>query len=181
MLKKSMKKPSRYMPKYNERPAGVIGSAILLLFIGAMLWAIWVVPYLLLFVPIFFATDHFQKKQDKKHFKKIIKERQNESICTFTRHFEFREIDTWVIRAVYEQLQNYLKDAKEGFPIQPTDDVFTDLLIDEDDFEFLLVEEIAERTGRSLEQAESNPYYGKANIVENLVYFFNEQPKVKAT
>lgn len=86
-----------------------------------------------------------------------------------------------MFRAVYEQLQNYMNGEKEGFPIRPTDDVFKDLMIDNEDFEYDLVEEIAERTGRSLESAESNPYYGKANIVENLVYFFNEQPKTNAT
>ena len=40
-----------------------------------------------------------------------------------------------------------------------------------------IVEEISERTGRNLDGAENNRFYGKANIVENLVYFFNEQPK----
>ena len=125
--------------------------------------------------------DTWGRKKSKKHFGILLKNRQKDSIGTFSRHFEFRKIDTWVIRAVYEQLQNYLSSEKENFPIRPSDDIFIDLKIDDEDFEYDLVEEIAQRTGRSLENAESNPYYGKVNIVENLVYFFNEQPKVNAT
>ncbi|MCU7878671.1 MAG: hypothetical protein KZQ84_18085 [Candidatus Thiodiazotropha sp. (ex Lucinoma borealis)] len=74
-----------------------------------------------------------------------------------------------------------MNGEKENFPIRTTDDVFTDLMIDNEDFDYDLVEEIALRAERSLENIESNPYYGKANIVENLVYFFNEQPKTNST
>lgn len=176
-----MKKSSRFMPKYKEKPAGLVGWLLLLVLLGIVLGLLWSIPYLLLLIPAFFVLSFFDKRKRERHFKSLLKDRDNDSICTFSRHFEFRAIDTWVIRAVYEQLQNYLNGEKEGFPIRPTDDVFKDLMIDDEDFEYDLVEEIAERTGRSLENAESNPYYGKANIVENLVYFFNEQPKTNAT
>ena len=106
----------------------------------------------------------------------LLQERKSDSLCTFARHFDARKIDTWVIRAVYEQLQDYLDGERVEFPIRPTDDVFTDLLIDEEDFELDVVEEIAQRSGRSLERMEENPFYGKASVVENLVYFFNLQP-----
>ena len=36
-------------------------------------------------------------------------QRTRESICEFSRAFEVRETDTWVIRAVYEQLQQQLR------------------------------------------------------------------------
>ena len=168
------------MPKYKQRPTSPVGCWMLLLLVtlvGLLLWPIWSCPFLLLLVPVYILIDAWIKDKRKEHFDNLLKDRGNDSICTFSRHFEYREIDTWVIRAVYEQLQNYMNDEKENFPIRATDDVFEDLMIDEEDFVYDLVEEIAQRTGRSLENVESNPYYGKTNVVENLVLFFNEQPK----
>ncbi len=176
-----MKTPSRYMPKYKERPASPIGWMFLAVFVGLLIWLIWSFPYLLLLVPVYLLIDAWDKMKRNTHFQNILKGRDNDSICTFSRHFELRQVDTWVIRAVYEQLQNYMNGENENFPVRATDDVFEDLMIDDEDFEYDLVEEIAQRTGRSLENAKTNPYYGKANIVENLVYFFNEQPKTNAT
>ena len=175
-----MKTPSRYMPKY-KRPNTPVGRVFLSVLIGLLLWLVWSYPYVLLLIPVFTLLDVWDKKKRNKHFKSLLKDRGNDSICTFSRHFEFRKIDTWVIRAVYEQLQSYMSGEKESFPIRATDDVLKDLMIDHEDFEYDLVEEIAQRTGRTLENAESNPYYGKANIVENLMFFFNEQPKVNTT
>jgi len=169
------------MPKYKERPTSPVGWIFLVSLVALLLWLIWSFPYLLLLAPVFILIDVWDKKKRTKHFRNLLKDRENDSICTFSRHFEFREIDAWVIRAVYEQLQSYLNGEKESFPIRATDDVFKDLMIDDEDFEYDLVEEIAQRTGRSLDNAESNPFYGKANVVENLVYFFNEQPKANAT
>ncbi len=176
-----MKPPSRYMPKFTDTPTSAFGWVILPFLLSLLLWLVWAAPYLLLLIPVFFAMEFWDRRNRRRHFSLLLRERQNDSICSFSRHFEFRKVDTWVIRAVFEQLQNYMNSENENFPIRPTDDVFIDLKIDDEDFEFDLVEEIAQRTGRSLEDAESNPYYGKANIVENLVYFFNEQPKANAT
>ena len=169
------------MPQYIEKPSCIWGWVFLAFLLCLLGWLIWSFPYLLLFIPVFIVIEVLDRKKRKKHFSSLLKDRQKDSICTFSRYFEFRKIDTWVIRAVYEQLQNYLRSENENFPIRPSDDVFIDLKIDDEDFEYDLVEEIAQRTGRSLENAESNPYYGKANVVENLVYFFNEQPRVNAT
>jgi hypothetical protein len=169
------------MPKYKDAPVGVKGWVFLAVILGVVLYFIWLAPYLLLLVPIYVAIDIYDKKKRNKHFKRLLQDREDDSICTFSRYFEYRKIDTWIIRAVYEQLQTYMITEKENFPIRPTDDVFIDLMIDDEDFEYDLLEEIAQRTGRSLENTESNPFYGKANIVENLVYFFNEQPKANET
>lgn len=176
-----MRTPSRLMPKFEYQPTTFVGWLVIVPFVCFFLWLIWSFPYVLFLIPVFVLIDVWDTKKRKKHFTLLLEGRENDSICTFVRHFEFRQIDTWVIRAVYEQLQNYMNNEKEDFPIRATDNVFEDLMIDEEDFEYDLVEEIAQRTGRSLENAESNSYYGKANIVENLVYFFNEQPKKNAT
>ena len=52
------------------------------------------------------------------------------------------------------------------------------LEIDDEDLDMDLVAEIGQRTGRSMENAEKNPYYGKVSTVEDLVLFFNLQPKI---
>lgn len=169
------------MPKYKERPTTVGGWVFLVLVLSLFGWFIWSAPVVLLAAPVFFIVEYRNRKESKKHFEALLADRVDDSICTFSRHFECREIDTWVIRAVYEQLQNYMASEKGNFPIRPMDDVFTDLRIDDEDYEIDIVEEISERTGRTLESADQNPHYGKANIVENLVYFFNEQPKTNET
>ena len=165
------------MPKFKEQPTSFLGWFFLVLFIGALIFLFYRIPYALLLIPIFIVFEIKDNKKRNTHFKEMLQNRQHESICTFSRYFECRKVDTWVIRAVYEQLQNHLDKKFCNFPIRPTDDVFTDLLIDDDDFQLDIVDEIAQRTGRTLDNAESNIYYEKANIVENLVYFFNEQPK----
>ena len=175
-----MKKPSRYMPKYEGKQISVLSWLFLAFLLGLLIWLIWLFPHLLLLILIFIFIQVRDERKRIKHFEILLKKRQKDSICTFARHFKYQEVDTWVIRAVYEQLQSYINLEKTNFPIRPSDDVFTDLKIDDEDFVYNIVEEIAERTGRSLEKAESNPYYKRANIVENLVYFFNEQPKINA-
>jgi hypothetical protein len=170
------RKPSRLMPKYNAKITGTIGWVVLVALLGLFAWIIWLWPPTAMLVPLFFAVELWDRHKRKNHFSKLLLERGGDSICTFSRHFDAKKVDTWVIRAVYEQLQGYLANERAQFPIRPTDDVFIDLLVDEEDFDFDLVEEIAQRTGRSLDQMENNPYFGKANIVENLVYFLNRQP-----
>lgn len=176
-----MKKASRFMPKYTSPPTSIVGWLILGLIMMLFIWLFWSKPILLITVPFIALFLHFDHKKQKKHFQELLSKRENHSICEFARYFDCKEIDTWVIRAVYEQLQDYLKSEHEKFPVLPEDDIFIDLQIDDEDFECGIVEEISSRTGRTLSNAESNPYYGKANIVKNLVYFFNEQPVANAT
>jgi hypothetical protein len=61
-------------------------------------------------------------------------------------------------------------------PIKADDHLFDTLMLDEDDLDLDLVEIISQRTGRSLEQYENNPFYGKVTTVRNLVLFLNCQP-----
>ena len=86
-------------------------------------------------------------------------------------------MDAWIIRAVYEQLQAALP-TKQRVPIKASDSLFDTLMLDEDDLDLDLAEQIAQRTGRSLESCKNNPYYGKVTTAHNLVLFFNHQPLV---
>lgn len=106
----------------------------------------------------------------------IAARREGESICQFARSFDTRVVDTWVIRAVYDVLQQQLEFAKAAFPVRPSDDLKA-LVIDPDDLDMALAPEVARRAGRSVENTEENPYYGKVRTVADLVMFFNAQPR----
>jgi hypothetical protein len=80
-----------------------------------------------------------------RHFKRLKKEREEESICTFARALPARAHDTWVVRAVYEELFRLAR-----VPIRPTDDLKKDLKIDPDDLEDAAFD-IARRAGRSMD------------------------------
>jgi hypothetical protein len=104
----------------------------------------------------------------------LIAARAGESICTFARSFDVRSVDTWVIRAVYEDIQQYLGLP---VPIRPTDNLIQDLYLDPEALELDLAQSIALKSGRTLLETESNPKYMKVFTVDDLVMFFNAQPR----
>ena len=120
------------------------------------------------------ATGIFESRRSQRHFHELAASRTDESICTFARSFNRHSVDTWVIRAVYEELQRHLGPV----PVRAQDVLVRDLRIDGDDLDFDLVPDIAERTGRSLQKLTGNPYYGKVETVGDLVFCFNSQPKI---
>jgi acyl carrier protein len=65
------------------------------------------------------------------------------------------------------------------FPVRASDSLLDDLHIDSDDVKDLLVD-VAARSGHSLAETESNPFYGKINTVSDLVFFINAQPRITA-
>lgn len=175
-----MKQASRFMPKYEPKAANKPAL------IGLSLLAAAIVVYQPIFLAIVagiallaLAWSKFEEPKIEKYFAELCEERKDLSICNFAREFDSRAVDTWVIRAVYEQLQAALA-TKQNVPIKASDNLFATLKLDEDDFDLDLVEEIAQRTGRSIENFESNPYYGKVTTARNLVLFFNHQAYVKA-
>lgn len=87
----------------------------------------------------------------------------------FARSFDYRSVDTWIIRAVYEAI---LVEVK--FPPRKTD-TFAFLGLDEGLEE--IAEEVAQRTGRPLTDCEQNTWYGKIETVADMVEFFMCQPK----
>lgn len=113
-------------------------------------------------------------KRTAERLKLIALSRGGDSICEFARSFDTREIDTWVIRAAYEELQAFLHSYLPNFPVLPSDSLLVDLELDLDDVEDLL-QDVAKRSGRSLDKAEENPYYGQLHTVMDLVLFINAQ------
>lgn len=116
-------------------------------------------------------------KREKRRFEEMCSRRDEESICTFARSFSTRHVDTWVIRAVHQEIQQLMKSYVPAFPVRASDLLLDDLHMDSDDIEDLLAD-IAARSGHSLDETEDNPFYGKINTVRNLVLFINAQPRL---
>ncbi|HYM44364.1 MAG TPA: hypothetical protein VET46_16530 [Steroidobacteraceae bacterium] len=176
-----MKKPSRSMPKAPSGPAGLIGWLFAAVFLCALGYLFWTYPYAsgaVLAVLVLAAI--VEGKRRRKKLLRLEEERREEGICEFARSFDTRNTDTWIIRAVYEELQRYLPDAKRSFPIRADDSVVEDLLIDPEDLEDSALR-ISKRIGRTFDDSRSNPYYGKVQTVRDLVSFFNGQPRRTAT
>lgn len=115
-------------------------------------------------------------KREKRRLEGICSTRDEESICTFARSFSTRHVDTWVIRAAHQEIQQLMKSYIPAFPVRASDSLLDDLNVDSDDIEDLLVD-IAARSGHSLDETEKNPFYGKINTVCDLVLFVNAQPR----
>ncbi len=171
------------MPKYIPPQGGVpyMAWSIVFLIPSVVLWLLWNNPYLLLLIPVVAIWALFERRKSQKRFDVLVAERRELSICEFARSFNCKVVDTWIIRAVYEQLQEYLSGNGELLAIKADDHIYNDLEIDEEDFQFDLVEEISQRTGRSLEFTKNNTYYNDVNTIRDLVLFFNEQPLSKNT
>lgn len=168
------------MPEYRPKKASKPTLIVLLALAAA----------LVIYEPVFLAVigaitllvivwSKFEQPKIDKYFHKLCEERKGLSICEFAREFDALAVDTWIIRATYEQLQAALS-TKHEVPIKASDNLFETLKLDEDDLDLDLAEEIAQRTGRSLNDYEGNPYYGKVTTAGNLVLFFNHQAGANA-
>ncbi len=169
------------MPRYiPQRPDTMSWLVLLVLVIGYGV-ALYQLPWVLGILTVVGAigsviVSHNFKARLTARLTSLAALRSNESICTFAKSFNTREVDTWVIRAVYEQLQNYLEASYPQFPIRADDQLDGCLITDPDDLDLDLAKEISMRTGRSLESAKDNPYYANIKTVRDLVLFFNAQP-----
>lgn len=181
-----MKQASKFMPKYVPKKVSKLAQlaffTISVVFILAIFTAVVYhpIPTLAMAGLIAIVTGYSVKTEHakiEKHFQQLYKEREGLSICEFAREFDAKVIDTWIIRAVYEELQDMLL-TEQKIPIKASDNLFDTLMLDEEDIDLDLVEVIAQRTGRSLENNEINPYYGKVTTARNLVLFFNHQHRM---
>jgi len=168
------------MPKYKytgQWPpfAHWLFLALLLL---PLIWFAWEEPIVLVFIGVIALWTIIDVKRQSKKLQRLLDERKELSICEFARSFNGKEIDTWVIRAVYEQIQEYVVTDGGPLPIKADDNLVETLELDDDDLDLDLLEEILQRTGRSIENTENNPYFNKVKTVRDLVYFINEQPIV---
>jgi hypothetical protein len=177
-----MRRPSRFMPKYIPKRPGVLGCVLFATIMVGFVFALYRLTWLFGSLGVIgIVVTLVLNRNFKARLTALAALRNNESICTFAKSFNPREVDTWVIRAVYEQLQDYLVSTYPQFPIRAEDRLNGCLITDPDDLDLDLAKEISERTGRSIDDTKSNPYYAKVKTVRDLVLFFNSQPVANKT
>lgn len=115
--------PSRRMSRATRGQslrARILGIAILLAISALYLFALREHPLIVgMFTIICTATLIRKKRQWRRDLAALAQEREGESICDFARAFDTRTTDTWVIRAVYEQLQQQLGRVYPDFRSVP--------------------------------------------------------------
>ena len=174
-----MRRPSRQMPR-DAAPAVswyrslLAGAFLVLLVVGAGV-AVWTRPWLLLLIPTFWLAYLIDSRIEEKRLAPVREARREESICSFARSVDCRSRDTWVVRAVYEELRDYL-----GFDFRPDDDLFAELRVDEEDFEFDLLPVISRRCGRALKAIDGNPLlsvFQNQSTARTLIGLLEHQPR----
>jgi hypothetical protein len=176
------------MPKYVRPKPEVLGWIVAASLLAGLLVSLWfaLTSHTLVSLGIgvllaaFFWWSHFDHKRKVAVVRNIGALRHGESICEFARAFDARSVDTWVIRAAYEQLQHHLEHIAPQFPVRSSDRLSEDLLIDDEELDMELALELEQRTHRSLKDTSSNSYLGKVRTVADLVHFFNAQPAPNA-
>ena len=108
----------------------------------------------------------------RRHFARLKAERNEASIGVFARALPARAHDTWVVRAVFEELSALVRVS-----VRPDDDLKKDLKIDPEDLDDAAIE-IARRAGRSMDDAKKNPMADRVVTVADLILFFEHQPKL---
>jgi hypothetical protein len=117
------------------------------------------------------------ERQQHERLKAAAADREGESICTFARSFDFRSIDTWILRGVYEEFQDDCRFGEGIMPLRKSDRFLEDLSIDPEDLSDRIIE-LAARVGRSLEGFEQNSWNGKIGDAGDLVMFLMNQPRL---
>jgi hypothetical protein len=171
-----MRTPSRLMPPYEAvepLSSRVIGYGFLLfitLYLGYLLYTF---PWITLSFFAFIALASLFHDNDATHLRMLQSQRSGENIGTFAFSLPYRKIDTWIIRAVYEEINHELFVE---LPIRASDSLNQDLRLDDESL-YWIMERVMRRVGISEEGMENNPYYNKITTVENLILFLNAQPK----
>lgn len=178
-----MRVASRHMPPVTRHPLAFAGRLLIAcLFAGGVFIAVALAkPASALVVSgvlvAFILLGYQESKREARKVLALASAREGQTICEFARDFDTRAVDTWVVRAVYEQVQGQLRNIHPCFPLRADDRLKEDLLLDDDDLDMDLAPEVAERTGRSLDGSDRNPYFGKVKTVRDFVLFFQHQPK----
>lgn len=178
----TMRPPSRRMNKKAKPNIPVWGKALLIvvsLELGYFLFisSAHAIGIAIALACTFFLCVHVGNRRERQRLQRIATGRNGDSLCKFAREFDRRETDTWVIRAVHEELQTFLALVVK-FPLRVTDLLVEDLGLEGEDVDDLIAD-VAERAGRSLEQSERNPYHSNVRTAADVVRFVNAQPPLR--
>jgi hypothetical protein len=167
------------MPAAPERKMTVRTYVVLALVLTVIGSYIWISPYSLSVILLLAVISWVLAMVDRWKRRRSISNRAGESICTFVASFDCRRTDTWILRAIYEELSRNLAVGGHPMPIRAEDECSEKVLgIDGEDLNDLTID-IAFRAKRSLENAEQNPLYGKVCTVRDLVNFLEHQPRLE--
>lgn len=171
-----MRKASRFMPPILPSPVRWPGRCFLAL-IGVVLFcSLWAYPFAVGGAAFVLGSlVAAQGRRDAMRMARMAQDREGESVCQFARSIDCRRVDTWVVRAVYEELQRILPGTVP-VPLRVTDHLQRDLQLGADDLDDLIVD-MAQRTSRGLAHTSANPLFGKVATVGDLVEFLNGQPR----
>lgn len=137
---------------------------------GGLVWATYEAPGLFWILGPAVAIYGFATIRMRRYWQRLGNERKTESICTFARALPARAHDTWVVRAVYEELS-----ANRNLPLRPHDLIERDLGFLPEDFDDCL-ERAAFRSGRSYADCSKNPWVGKVVTISDAIAFLEHQP-----
>jgi len=176
-----MRIASRHMPKSRSKPMGFVGWVFLAAFAGAIAYLVFTEPKASAVVAALLIAGYLAArpsiKREEKQLRELAASREGQSICDFAREFDLRAVESWIVRAVYEQVQKQLVHVHPAFPLRADDLLKEDLRLDDDDLDLDVATEVEERTGRSLDSARANPYFGRVRTVRDLVLFFQAQAR----
>jgi hypothetical protein len=175
-----MRRFSRWMPPAPVRKTPIWAWPLLLLCLFGIIYVIYRgYPYSLIILGVIGVVVCVHAVLEARHMRSLAAERTDESICTFVRSFDYRRTDSWLLRAVYEELSRYSAVDGRPLPIRADDRLEEDLKIDPEDFEDFTMVDIAHRAGRSLDDTKHNPLYGKVMTVRDVVNFFEHQSRIE--
>ena len=173
-----MRTPSRRKLAAPKRKATIWVYPIIALALAVTGCFIWKHPKFLYIISVMAGIIWVESLRERSRRRKLALSRSGESICTFVNSFDCRHTDTWVLRAIYEELSRYLAVEGHPIPIRADDQCYKgELKIDGEDFDDLAVDAAA-RSGRSMDDTDRNPYYGKVRTVRDLVAFLEHQPRL---
>ena len=162
-----------------KRKMKVWAYPILALAVVGIGYYIWIHPKSLYIIAAMAVLIWVRNLRDRRRMRRLVLSRAGENICSFVHAFDCRHTDTWILRAVYEELSRYLTVDDHSIPIRADDQCFGgNLGIDGEDLDDLGVAAAA-RSGRSMDDADQNPYYGKVRTVRDLVRFLEHQPRLE--
>lgn len=177
-----MKPASRSMPRLERKPTLPWVGRLCFAGLGAaVLWALWAhLIAVCASVVVLWCLAVISRQWEQWHLAPLVQARAGQSLCDFARSIDCRRVDTWVVRAVYEELPHYLSSgAPLPLPLRVTDRLKEDLRLHADDVDDIAVD-VALRTGRNLASTDANPFFGKVATVGDLVEFLNAQPRPAA-
>ncbi len=151
-----MRAPSRSMPAVGFQTGGagaVLATPLMAAAVAGLAYAgyraLAVAPWLSVAVVLAIgAVTVSVNRRRVRDLNAIAAKRAGESICQFARAFDRRTVDTWIIRASYEAIQQELADVMPDFPVHVGDRITRDLGIDPEDLYDDLMPAIARRCGR---------------------------------